>query len=478
MQSKPDGKLKRVGIVVDHPKRDLDGAVRLAHALLNRGAETCLIPLYDQGVDVPLLDLDVLVINYARPVNLALVTGYVAQGVPVFVLDTEGGVLSQEGANSIRGLTDYIAQSDYVRLLRGYFFWGGSLRDAFAEAGILQPGGLHLTGCPRFDVTSQRWRGTLDYPRSGYILVNANFPLVNPAFAKDAGGEAKVLVGSGWDQDYVRRMVADQTGILAGFIDTVKRLAACLPNMRFVVRPHPFESDVIYRSAFAGLDNVTVDGAGNVLNVIRHCACLVHLNCGTSIEAVMLERLPVSMEFLNTEHMANHSTLPSKISMKAGTFEELVAILGDLPSAFRKFDFDGTYRRFIHDFFHDNDGAAGDRVAKALLADPGRSKRLGLQSRIFWSLASSRTESRIWQRFQAAAANILGTRAVAWLRSRVQAARRGKVLDAKAIRRLASSLARHEGLRAPEVFNARHPVTRLPLSSVIVRPRRVAAEGR
>lgn len=467
----------RVGLVVDHPKRDLGGAVRIAHALASRGAETCLIPLYDQGVDVPLLDLEVLVVNYARPVNLELVKGYVGQGIPVFVLDTEGGVLSQEGANSIRGLTEYMGASPYAQLLSGYLFWGSLLRDAFAEAGILAPGGLHLTGCPRFDVASPRWRDTLAYPSHGYILVNANFPLVNPAFARDAGEETKVLVGSGWQQDYVRRMVEDQKKILAGFLDTVHRLAVRFPQQRFLVRPHPFEGEAIYRTRFADVRNVTVDGSGNVLNVIRHCACLLHLNCGTSIEAVMLERLPVSMEFLNTDHMANHSTLPSRISMKAGSFEQLAAILENLPASRGRFDFDGTYRGHIQGFFHENDGAAGDRVAETLMAASTRTRRPGLAGRLAWSLGSSRAVSRMGQRLQAAAANVMGTRTAAWLRSRVQAARQSKALDAEVVRGLARSFAVHEGRPEPVVGHARHPLTRLPLSSILVRPPRAAGAG-
>lgn len=464
----------RVGLVVDHPKRDLAGAVRAAYALAARGAQTCLIPLYDQGVDVPLLDLDVLVVNYARPVNLDLVSGYVRQGIPVFVLDTEGGVLSQEGANSVRGLVDYIRQSPYARLLSGYLFWGSVLRDAFLAAGILDEGRLHVTGCPRFDVASPRWRDTLRYPEAGYILVNANFPLVNPVFAKDAAAETRVLVGSGWEQGYVDRMVEDQRRILDGFLDTVQRLAQRFPARRFLVRPHPFEGEAIYRSRFAGLGNVTVDGSGSVLDVIRHCDGLLHLNCGTSIEAVMLERLPISMEFLNTEHMANHSTLPSRISMKAESFDHLVQVLDRLAEASRAFDFDGVYRSHIHGFFHENDGAAGDRVAERLLAAPARSRRPSLPERLAWSLNSSRTASRAGQRLQAVAANILGTRAAAWLRSRVQAARRAKALEVGVVRRLARSLAHHEGAAEPLVACARHPVSGLPLSSILVRPSRTS----
>lgn len=460
--------IMRVGFVVDHPKRDLGGAVRVAYALACRGAETYLIPLYDQGVDVPLLDLDVLVVNYARPVNLKLVSGYVRQGIPVFVLDTEGGVLSQEGANSIRGLTEYIAQSDYSQLLSGYLFWGNFLREAFLAAGILDEKRLHLTGCPRFDVASPRWSGTLQYPTEGYILVNANFPLVNPGFAKDTVAESKVLVGSGWTEDYVNKMVEEQRRILEGFLNTVFALAQRLSARRFLVRPHPFEGEAIYQSRFAGLTNVAVDGSGNVLNMIRHSMCLLHLNCTTAIEAVMLERLPVSMEFLNTEHMANHSTLPSRISMKAQSFEYLAEILEGLPNANYGFDFDGTYRTHIKGFFHENDGAAGDRVADKLLALPARRDRPGLLGRVAWSLKSSREVSRKRQRIQALLANAIGSRAAAWLRGRIQLSRQGKALKVNLVRDLVRSLALHERNHVPVVVHARHPLLPFTLSSIMI----------
>jgi hypothetical protein len=63
----------RIGYIVDHPKRDLSGGIMFARALAQRGVETALIPLYEQGHDVPLLGLDGLVVNYARRVNLELV---------------------------------------------------------------------------------------------------------------------------------------------------------------------------------------------------------------------------------------------------------------------------------------------------------------------------------------------------------------------------------------------------------------------
>lgn len=460
----------RVGFIVDHPKRDLGGVIQVAHALSKQGVETCLVPLYDQGVDVPLLELDALIINYARPINLDLVAGYVLQGIRVYVLDTEGGILSEEGANSVKGLTDYIKGSPYAKLLSGYFFWGEILRDAFAADGVLDPEHMHLTGCPRFDVASLRWRDTLDYCEKNYILVNANFPLVNPMFAKDVAEEGRILVGGGWDRDYVDKMIEDQREIQHGFLETVSQLAATFPERQFLVRPHPFEGIDIYNRWFAQFQNIKIDASGSVLNVIKNCACLLHLNCGTSIEAVMLDRLPISMEFLNTQHMAGHSTLPSQISLRAKSFEELVKLLENLPKAIESFDFSDVYQSYIYGFFYKNDGAASDRVTSHLLSRFSKSFNMGLWARLRWSLNSSRAKSRAPQYFQAFLANTIGSYAVGCLRSKLHVSRQEKKIDIHAVKRLVRSISEHDGISSPQIFRARHPIFGTPLSSLIVRP--------
>jgi hypothetical protein len=73
-------------------------------------------------------------------------------------MDTEGGVLTDKGANSPKALSNYIKSSGFKDFLAGYFFWGHEIYNAFkVNSGMLEKG-LHLTGCPRFDWASSRWR--------------------------------------------------------------------------------------------------------------------------------------------------------------------------------------------------------------------------------------------------------------------------------------------------------------------------------
>ena len=246
----------RIGWVVDHPKRDLAGAVLAAYQLTARGASVVIVPMYEQGVDVPRLGLDALVVNYARDANLDLMRGFSKAGLPLYVLDTEGGVLAEKGGNSPPAMAAYVRNSGYADILSGYFFWGSRLHAAFTDHRTMPPDRLHLTGCPRFDFAAPRWRKLLDSERRGYLLVNANFPLVNSRFSSNPGAEREAMIRAGWDGGYIDRFLADLKQVFANYLVEIGRLAAARPDRAILVRPHPFESEEVYRTALARHPNV------------------------------------------------------------------------------------------------------------------------------------------------------------------------------------------------------------------------------
>jgi hypothetical protein len=194
----------------------------------------------------------------------------------------------------------------------------------------------------------------------------------------------------------------------------------------------------------------------------------VHLNCGTSIEATMLRRLPLSLEFLNTPLMAKHGPLPSQISRHADGFEATLAAIDDVEHEVEVFPFERNYRQMIHPWFHENDGSAADRVADAIHADLGSGARR--RSSVGWSLGSSRRRSRLSQRLQALAANVAGSATTAAWRARATAVRREKRFAPAEVREAMAAIAAHEGRAAPLCEPARHPWTGRALASVTVTP--------
>jgi surface carbohydrate biosynthesis protein len=460
---------RRIGLIVDHPQRDLPGAVLTARALAARGVESALVPLYQQVLDVPLLGLSGLVLNYARLNNRDLIEAYKSLGLPLFVVDTEGGILSDSGARSPAGLARIMRESGLQDLLDGYCFWGPALERAYAEAGVMGAATRRVTGCPRFDLCAPRWQPILAAPDAGYVLVNTNFSGINPRFSRSPEAELQAFKSVGISEDYALRLVAELKTAFDGYLDTVEDLARRRPERRIRVRPHPFESPDTYRRRFAGLANLEVEPGGDVFQVIHNAACVLHLNCGTAVEATMLGRLPIQMEHLNTPFLSAHAPLPGRISHRPESLEELAETLEDVEGATAAFDFQGRKAEFLEPFFGPLDGQAADRVADALAdwTDGGAPAPRSLGA----ALRGTVLKPSSGQRAQAALALLAGSRAATALRARRSPARRGKRFDAQTVREWLEAFDRcAERPLGLQVRGLRNPLTGLPLESLLVSP--------
>lgn len=455
--------------MLDHPRRDLVTVAMIALALVRRGCAVNIIPLYQQGCDVPLLALDAIVTTFARPASRQLVERYRAQGIDVYVLDTEGGVLANEGPNAPDTLAATLRDEGWGELLAGYFCWGPVLRDALLGAGTFPAGRLHLTGCPRYDPVALPWRGMLDYCRHGYILVNTAFPAVNSCFTSD-GEDRAAMLNSGWDPAYVDRLIKDNRAAMQGMLELVGRLAARFPDRVFLLRPHPFENQATYERALAGQPNVVISGAGSVLNVIANALCVVQLNCSTAIESVMLDKLPFSPDFLSTPFLREHSPLPNELSYSIDTEDRLIACLSDVSATAASFDFAGIYARLAQPYFFLRDGAAADRIAEILARPSTRPATVSVME----SLRACQSRPRLTQRLQGLLVNVLGSRFISRLRDRLAPRRKNKHLQISALIDVLTAAVRCSGEAMPAVDHHRHPVTGARLASFDVRSKEKA----
>jgi surface carbohydrate biosynthesis protein len=430
--------------------------------------------MYEQGVDVPRLGLDALVVNYARAANLDLMRSFAKAGLPLYVLDTEGGVLADTGGNSPPAMAAYVRNSGYSDILSGYFFWGGRLHAAFNDNHAMKPDQLHLTGCPRFDFAAPRWRTLLDGQRRGYLLINANFPLVNSRFSSKPGAERETMIRAGWDAGYIDRFLPDLKQVFDNYLAEIGRLAEARPDRAILLRPHPFESEEVYRTALARYPNVIVDGTGSVLDMIQNAAAVIHLNCGTAIEAVLLEKLPIQLEYLNTPTTAAHATLPARVSRAVASFDELLKVVDRLDDETGKFDFAGVHAANIDAFFYRNDGAAAERVADVLVnAGNSRQPFVSLSS----ALRGTRPNPTAGQIAKGAASLIIGSAATEKLRTWVNPARRDKRISPADVATLLARIAKHDK-QDPSFFAATRAQcvkTRVPLASILVEPRSARA---
>lgn len=458
----------KIGIILDNPKREIDGILLIIYHLIRQGHEAYIIPMYQQGHDVPLLNLDGIVVNYARLSNRLFLRIAKELGLTVFVLDNEGSVIADMDVKTPTS-PSMMRDAGVHAHIDHYLFWGRNQRDAFARAGLLPEDRLHVTGCPRYDVCSLHWRQLLDYPRRDYVLVNTNFCAINPLFTKTAQGERAAFLSVGWDSSYVEWLLGELQRVLAGYLDALTRLARTHRDRLFVIRPHPFEDPAIYVRTYADVDNVVVDGSGSVFNVIHNSACVLHLNCQTAVETLLLDKLPVSMEFLNSEPLRQHYPLPSQISHCAQSLDEIDDIIRN-PEAYRShYPAGRIYEQYIEPSFHINDGNAAARVADVVMTYTCSSRRIGWIRRHGLSIDGCLERPRLLQRAQGLLMNLVGSRAVSEWRGRLNPVRQTKDVGADFVTSMLNKIARHDGAATGfKVSHARSVGLGLPLATLRV----------
>lgn len=380
---------RRVALVVDNPLRDLPGLALVARRLCQMGCTCFLIPMNILGREIWPLMPDFVLLNYLRTNNEAFAKSLMDAGIGVGVLDTEGTIFSptmpetadgtkvEEDTSEGPAFAEYaltMARSDDVRRrIRLYCAWTPSFADYAIRRTWYLPQQICVTGVPRSDFLSARWREAArtisryaDEYAKPLILINASFALANPKF-QSPEQECEMMVRRfNYSEDYVRRWQASQVKALRGLSVVANELAHRFPRVTFIVRPHPFEDRNTYRFTLDDLPNLHVVQRGTVDGwMLRSCA-LIHWVSSTAIEASVL-----GIPALTPGWLPPLMPIPAiqSVSIEADSMDRLVMLVSSV--------LDGSYvtpprvaqsiAGQIRMTFHEIDGLASDRVAQAVM---------------------------------------------------------------------------------------------------------------
>lgn len=359
--------MPRICLIIDNPLRDLDGLCLIAWHLSQSGAEVFLVPMHMQGFDIPSLKPDAILANYVRANNLDLLKLYKQQGSHVAILDTEGvGEWWPKHAQLLKdqGVEAFVDE---------YYCWGEMQSRILSETGSLPSKRIKVTGCPRYDFIAQPWRMAL--PENdlapGYILINTNFPVVNPQYEKNSSTEIKGWVKVGWGTKARAESFANASKqVFEGVKQAVKELAQALPDRSFVLRPHPFESMAPYQALAETLPNLKLRKQGTSLQWINHAKALLHVNCFTGIEAGFMQVEALGFEWVNHQDLRQYSSEPFLVTRNASNLGEMVEWLERL-YAEQTLDRlplrEEALSRLISANYRAIDGQSAKRVAQELL---------------------------------------------------------------------------------------------------------------
>ena len=235
-----------------------------------------------------------------------------------------------------------------MKYLSHLFAWGEDNAELWRHYPEF-PAGLpiHITGNPRSDMMRPEMRAFYDNEvkeirnRYGdFILINTNFNHVNAFFpaqnlfqpVKNPGEEPEFgKAGRGMTREFAEAFRDHKQAIFEDFQRLIPDLEQAFPHYTIIVRPHPTESQEVYKKIAAQCERVRVTNEGNVVPWLMATKALIHNGCTTGVEAYLMGVPAISYRAtVNDYYDYGFYRLPNMLSHQCFSFNELRNTLGKI----------------------------------------------------------------------------------------------------------------------------------------------------
>lgn len=215
------------------------------------------------------------------------------------------------------------------------FTWG----DVQANAVLSKMPDSHqkvkVTGNPRFDMLRPEFHcfyaGAVDKLRREFgriLLVNTNFAFANFFIGEDGVRKVFNAYRISKQPGFFEGWADNQRQAYHSFLEVIPFLSRRYSKHTIVIRPHPSENFDPWHKLSEDLDNVVVNGMGNVHEWILASDVVVHSNCTTGIEAFFLD-VP-AITYRKTVSEAFDQPLPNALSLNAFSVIQLLDIIDEI----------------------------------------------------------------------------------------------------------------------------------------------------
>ena len=317
-------------IPIEIAARELDGVLYLALHLAARGLPTLL---GERMVNQYVLSSRKPVVYFDSDQDLSVNEAVLAAGGRVVNLNPEG--LNQW--DRVEVVDNLLRILPCVTRICAW----GERQAALLRARMPQDkaGLVAVTGYPSFDLAH---RDFLPYYRDedlvrqhgeDYILMNTSFTS-NHVMGFDHYvamlGRMKEwqIYKDGKFLEFKRRAAEYQRQMLEPFVDLARRLAQRFPERHVVIRPHPVENMEFYRSRTRDLANIFVDRTGSVRHWIATARAVIHHDCTTGLEALLMGKPVIQFRpFFDAELAA---PIVSSLGIPATTADQALELVAEL----------------------------------------------------------------------------------------------------------------------------------------------------
>jgi surface carbohydrate biosynthesis protein len=153
-----------------------------------------------------------------------------------------------------------------------------------------------------------------------FVLINTNFSRVN----HDQPAQNRHLrwLREQRPDDPRGGFAAHKFELFNAFKTMVPALARALPQLRFVVRPHPSERHATWEEIVRDLPNVRVCAEGNVIPWLRASRGLIHNGCTTALEGFVMGR--PALAYMPVRSGSFDHPLPNGLSLQVRDLDDLI----------------------------------------------------------------------------------------------------------------------------------------------------------
>lgn len=396
-------------ISIDNPLRDLPSNVFLASKLVDDEFDCYLCPMNFLEEEVYAINPDYILLNYLRINNGSMVTRLKKAGYQLGVLDTEGGVFAKIGHKTAdNSFFSTIVKEQETRFsIDSYFVWGRKLYQMLLEKKLYK--NLILSGAPKTDLYFGYKNGKVNklstqisnrYGGKPIILINSSFPLVIPKYQSAEKEKAQLVNMFQFEPDYVESLFQNLQVVLSDFIELANKLGEKFPEAQIIYRPHPFEDESFYQDKFKS-PNIEMVKEHAVDAWLLASTCLIHFECSTAIESVLLNRPAFALE----KHKSIREVQEVQaITHYCGNEQDLfVQIEACLQQAYKApVELQSQIQSVISSIFFQVDGKASERISLEIkrVAREGVSRRSAWETRKGWILSKAKNilKERVYPR--------------------------------------------------------------------------------
>lgn len=356
-------KKKKVCLIIDNPLRDLDSMILLAYHLANKDVDVYLTSMQDQEYEIASICPDYVLVNYVRPNNKSFLERIYRSGIKIGVLDTEGGAVIMDLEESLI----YMIKNGAYTCVTDYFVWGKVQYNAIVNSKLIPSENIYITGTPRYDFCCEPWIKVYEHPNKNqnYILVNTNFPLIFPKFQTFEKEIETFNTLTNFSMSEIIKITNEFHSNWANLIESIIVISKKF-DIDIIIRPHPFENELVYEKIFFNYKNVKIIKEGSVIPWLYYSNLLIHRDCSTAIEASFMNVLAVSIEYPIL--FENHrQEIPRQVSEKVTDVNELINITQKIIIKEKNFKNTELNKHIASNWYRAIDGNSSELISNIIL---------------------------------------------------------------------------------------------------------------